>query len=657
MNAKLLIINCPSPYFGHIPMGTFGLCDFLNQSEITARILNLSLYEKTKASKALEQCLETFQPTHVGLPMHWQETAEGVIAVAQHVKAVRREIKIICGGFTAGYFGESFLESQRPIDYVIKGDPEEPLKLLLTGTDPGHIPNVIYRDDAGIRSNDVSYCIDPETLSAISFSKLPYLFDHDLYVEAVERRLGFPVFVGRGCVFGCDYCGGSRKAFRLHGARTEPVTRSIQSMIADLKRLAAFTKKIYICYEVDRSLILGLFRAMERERDLVKVFQLNYGAWALFDDEFLNLYKKVFVTDGPERPLFELSPEVFDDRGREKVKGHQTYSIEALKDNVRCIDSQLDQNVKVYVFFSRYHDTAETYSALRDEIFGIFRLKYEFFSEALNNAKVYYDHLSTDIASTYWEKYVSRPGDFDTLTSSMRQLESRKDHPFPLDNLCIFRPKALTEEDMLRCELLVFILKRLETVCHEFFYILFSCLDRLFLDLLETLIEKDGLARRGNVFESPDECELLRRLEEMILENSDLLDRIPFIKDLTAFEIKKVTASQTPRKPKRPDPLGQPQLNHRLISINEHDYTDTCNFLKRIEKDGVSRLSSEKTVFVFLSDEIVSMPYETYQVTLQAFESETSLKQYYRLMKERQIFDRAYHEGFLSRMFEGNVLS
>jgi hypothetical protein len=75
-----------------------------------------------------------------------------------------------------------------------------------------------------------------------------------------------------------------------------------------------------------------------------------------------------------------------------------------------------------------------------------------------------------------------------------------------------------------------------------------------------------------------------------------------------------------------------------------------------MEKEGASRLSSEKTVFVFLSDEIVSMPYETYQMTLQAFESETSLEQYYRLMKQRQIFDRAYHEGFLSRMFQGNVL-
>jgi hypothetical protein len=50
------------------------------------------------------------------------------------------------------------------------------------------------------------------------------------------------------------------------------------------------------------------------------------------------------------------------------------------------------------------------------------------------------------------------------------------------------------------------------------------------------------------------------------------------------------------------------------------------------------------------------MPYDTYRMTLQAFESETSLDRYYTLMEQRGIFDRAYHEHFLSKMFEGKVL-
>jgi len=60
--------------------------------------------------------------------------------------------------------------------------------------------------------------------------------------------------------------------------------------------------------------------------------------------------------------------------------------------------------------------------------------------------------------------------------------------------------------------------------------------------------------------------------------------------------------------------------------------------------------------FVFLSDEIMSMPYQTYCMTLKEFEKGISLDQYYSLMHQRGIFDRSYHESFLARMFQSDVL-
>jgi radical SAM superfamily enzyme YgiQ (UPF0313 family) len=104
---------------------------------------------------------------------------------------------------------------------------ERPVELLLKGAEEHEIPNLIYRDGTGIHVNEISYFIDEETLSSISFSTLTYLFDHEVYIEAVEKKLGFPVFTGvsrlyrKGCVFGCDYCGGSRESFRLHSAQLE----------------------------------------------------------------------------------------------------------------------------------------------------------------------------------------------------------------------------------------------------------------------------------------------------------------------------------------------------------------------------------------------------------------------------------------------------
>ncbi|MBW2330668.1 MAG: hypothetical protein JRF30_07025 [Deltaproteobacteria bacterium] len=140
-------------------------------------------------------------------------------------------------------------------------------------------------------------------------------------------------------------------------------------------------KKIYICYEIDRDYIKALFETMKGERTLVKTFQLNYGAWQLFDTQFLELYKDLFIIDKQDKPLFEISPEVLDNRSREKVKHQKTYSIQELKENLSLISNHLGDGVKVYIFFSRYHDTARTYAAVREEIFRIFRLKSDLLAE------------------------------------------------------------------------------------------------------------------------------------------------------------------------------------------------------------------------------------------------------------------------------------
>jgi len=76
--------------------------------------------------------------------------------------------------------------------------------------------------------------------------------------------------------------------------------------------------------------------------------------------------------------------------------------------------------------------------------------------------------------------------------------------------------------------------------------------------------------------------------------------------------------------------------------------------LERLEKERPNNLRHQKTVFIFLVDQIMSMPYETYRMTLKAFEMGISLDQYYALMHQRGIFDVSYHESFLAKMFQSD---
>jgi len=642
-------------------MGTFGICDYLSQKNIEARLLNLALYNKTEMEKVIDHYLDLFNPTHVGLVFHWQETAEGFIWVGEYIKSISDQIKIISGGFTAGYFRENLLERCRFVDYVIKGDPEKPLEVLLTGAELTEIPNLIYRNYNGkISHSAISYFIDPETISCISFCTVAYLYDHKLYLKALEEKLGFPIFIGRGCSSHCDYCGGSCDSFKLHSGRTKQVVRSIDSIIADLKRLKDFTRKIYICNENNRGYIKDLFKAMKKEKTLAKAFHLNYGAWKLFDIELLELYKDLFILDREDKPLFELSPEVFDDDSRKKIKHHDTaYSIKDLRENLFLINNHFGNSVNVSLFFSRYHDTHRTYLDMRKEIVGILRFKHELLCNNMTNMNVHYDHLSTDVASRYWEKYVENPQDFETLISSLRKLRAQEQYSFPIDNLCLYIPETLSHKEVFKCELLISILKNFEQHFYELFHILLNCLDEQIIVLLEEIISEVYLKRSGNVFKNLDCSELLDYVKVKIMKRKSHLSKIPFIEDLINLNIKKAMFLRTPIIPLHSRSLYQtsrPRINNAFISVNEHDYLDLQNFLKRLEQKGQANLTPEKTVFFFLANEILSMPYITYRATVKEFEKGISLDEYYVLMNRRGIFDISYHKEIIEKLFKSYVL-
>ena len=656
MQSRLLIINCPSEHFLHIPMGTFGICDYLAQKNIEVRLLNLALYNREEAGNILNKHIELFQPTHISLIFHWQETSEGVLWSGEYIKSRFDHIKLICGGFTAGYFGKDLLEKCRFFDYLIKGDPEKPLELLLKDAEYSQIPNMIYRDAERIVSNDVSYRIDQETLSSISFCTVTYLYDHELYIKTLEEKLGFPIFIGRGCLYTCKYCGGSLGSFKLHSRKDKPVVRSIDAIISDLRRLKDFTKKIYICYEIDRKYIMALFRAMKHESTLIKTFQLNYGAWQLFDSEFLEMYRDIFLVDEENKPLFELSPEVFDDKSRKKIKHRNvTFTIEDLKQNLHLINNFFHNNINVSLFFSRYHDAVKTYPDMKREISGIFRLKHDMVRNDIN-ADIFYDHLSTDVASSYWEKHIEDPHNFDTLIYATRKLKSQEEYSFPVNNLCVYMPKTLSEYEVFKCELIIFILKGLEKYFHELFHIMSVCLKDLMINIIEEIVIEEYLKRPGNVFANMNYCELLNFIKIKIAGQESLSSELPFIEDIIGLNIKKAMYQHRSQHTESSYQTKRPKINHAFISTHDHDYLDLINFLKRLEKEGVHNISLDSTVFIFLIDDILSMPYETYRVTIKTFEEGITLDKYYELMEQRQIFTPSYHKNLIAKLFQSDVL-
>ena len=204
--------------------------------------------------------------------------------------------------------------------------------------------------------------------------------------------------------------------------------------------------------------------------------------------------------------------------------------------------------------------------------------------------------------------------------------------------------------------MLVFILKTLERHFFEFFHVMLKCLDESMIDLLEEIINEIYSQKPGNVFHSLDHAGLLEHIRQKIIARESLFDRMNFIEDLMGLNLKKAGLRPGHRTVRSSYQTDRPQLNPEFVSFHDHDYLDIRNFLKRIGKQGVNTLKPERTVFIFLADEILSMTYETYNSTLKEFEKGISLTEYYEMMEKKGIFTPAYHKDLIAKLFASDVL-
>ncbi|MGD9947700.1 MAG: radical SAM protein [Desulfobulbus sp.] len=649
--SKSLIINCASPYFFYIPMGTFGLCDYLGRQGIETCIFSPSLYPQAELRKRLLKVLAQMQPSHVGFVCHWQETTHGLLEALEVVREWSPEVVRICGGFTASYFGEELLATLPALDYVVVGDPEEPVLELLSGTPPPKVANLIRREDGRVVRNGQFWLMDAATLDEITFTDLRPLIDAEIYLQKISAKLGFPLMLGRGCVFDCAYCGGSRHAFRLHSGRQKPVVRAIRAVLRDLHLLKPRTRILYLCYENDQASIKQLFQAIADDPELRGHFTLHYGAWHLLDQCFLELYRAAFDCT-TVAPIFEFSPEVVDDEKRAAIKRGITYNLAGLEQNCAEIAAFFAGKVRIEIFFSRYHPLL-TEEDLNRELAAILDFKLWMLVAGLPVHSCF-DHLSTDVASRYWHEERLEPKNFARFLSEKQQVDENRRYPFPVDNLCLLIPDHLPADFVQDFETLVFTLEQLERFGHELVFILTTWYGPVWLVCLR---EVGILLRRRD----QERYYLFPPLDEVVALLGQQLPRLdssppPFLQDLIRFTRIKQKQGQG-AKPSAPVPVGADaalfyRLDQDRVLLHEQDYLDLIPLLKRIQERTSDQLAYQRTVSLFCSGGILSLAHSSYRILLRPFEQPRLLKGHLATLDSQQqrFFNQLIEEAILRPM-------
>ncbi|HKT13017.1 MAG TPA: cobalamin-dependent protein [Terriglobia bacterium] len=244
------------------PMGLLGLADFLRRNNCSTRVVHLGVEKYKYGEVDLNRIVSEHQPSMVGLGLHWHFQAYDVIETARKIKKDHPGVAIVLGGFTASAFAEEILQAFDCVDFVIRGDAEVPLRELIAQHRAGkayqRVPNLVFREGQAVRANPVSYVGGPGVLDSLCYTDFTLMKDYPTFVNCFSRYIHledisenlqqlligqekmYPVFLGRGCVYNCSFCGGAQIAQKHNNNRSEIYLRPVKAVLDSLKDLERF---------------------------------------------------------------------------------------------------------------------------------------------------------------------------------------------------------------------------------------------------------------------------------------------------------------------------------------------------------------------------------------------------------------------------------
>jgi|ERR1051326_1723617 radical SAM superfamily enzyme YgiQ (UPF0313 family) len=205
----------------HAPIGILTLAAVLEQHGFASRIIDLNsvFYEYLRCNlKESDFCTFAVNKiTQCESPIFGLGTICSTypltLRIAQEIKRVRPDSRIVLGGPQASVVDVQTLEAYDFIDFVVRGEAEETLPALMAGLQHARVwetlPGLTFRrHETVVRNPNASVILDLDALPMPAFHLYPQL----------NRSRYVPLELGRGCPFACKFCSTNdffRRRFRL----------------------------------------------------------------------------------------------------------------------------------------------------------------------------------------------------------------------------------------------------------------------------------------------------------------------------------------------------------------------------------------------------------------------------------------------------------
>lgn len=357
--------------YGIMPVGVAAIANLLGEQGIRVQGLNYPLEKSLDSSFDLPAWLRARAGARVALiDLHWYEHSYGAISVARACKEALPQTAVVLGGITASTFASEILAQHPAVDYIVRGDAEQPivelLKRLLAAPNRkappklADIPNLSYRVGADVVENPLGYCAEPMDLDTLNFADIAFLEHYQEYqaheyivTDLPKARLaleqGKPyrgrwLCNARGCRHECSYCGGCASAHRTFAGRDQVVARSPARMADDLHRLATQIQQVSLTYdlvELGEVYWRELFDRLTAQKTRIGLYN---EVFQLPTTEFIEAFAECA---DPEHSCLAISPL----SGSEAVRrlNGKPYTNASL---LHACDVLSRHNVPIFVYFS-----------------------------------------------------------------------------------------------------------------------------------------------------------------------------------------------------------------------------------------------------------------------------------------------------------------
>ncbi|MDD5456231.1 MAG: radical SAM protein [Candidatus Margulisbacteria bacterium] len=297
-----------------VPCGMFGLADYISNSGANVKIIHKELEELLNPGFSITEHIAKNKYRIVCMDLNYHTQAFSVIKYAQLIKHSFTDTYICLGGMTASLYANEILENFPELDFIIRGDSEEPLLRLITALknkqSPVLIKGISYRQGKRIFNNELAGSIKPDILNNISFSNYSLLAHYDEYLRL---RMGTPILykerqayysAGRNCNKNCSFCGASvdvKKKLSVNGAT---LWKSIPSVLNDFKKFKEYQISSWnTCWDPpdNHEYYLELFNKIRKNNIYLK---LVFDCFDLPHTEFIRAVRQTFISGS----VLTLSP-------------------------------------------------------------------------------------------------------------------------------------------------------------------------------------------------------------------------------------------------------------------------------------------------------------------------------------------------------------